>query len=57
MVAALACAWDKKLTAEETIRLCMAASAGAVTTMGTKPPEKKVVEELMQQVVIKKAET
>lgn len=57
MVAALACAWDKKLTAEETIRLCMAASAGAVTTTGTKPPEKKVVEELMQQVVIKKAET
>ena len=56
MVAALACAWDQKLTAKETIRLCMAASAGAVTTTGTKPPEKKVVEELMQQVVIKKAE-
>ena len=54
MVAALAFAWDKRLAFEETVRLCMAASAGAVTTKGTKPPAKKLVEELMKQVIIEK---
>ena len=52
MVAGLALAWDQKLAAEETIRLCMAVSAGAVTTIGTKPPSKELVEELKKQVVI-----
>ena len=49
MVAALAYAWDQKLGDEETVRLCMAASAGAVTTIGTKPPAKELVEELKMQ--------
>lgn len=52
MVAALAYAWENKLNREETICLCMAASAGAVTTIGTKPPSKELVEELKTQVVI-----
>lgn len=50
MVAALAYAWDQRLSEEETIRLGMAASAGAVTTIGTKPPAKALVEDLKQQV-------
>lgn len=52
MVAALAYAWENKLDHEKTVRLCMAASAGAVTTIGTKPPTRAVVDELMGQVVI-----
>ncbi len=52
MVAALAYAWEKSLDFEETVRLCMAASAGAVTTIGTKPPSKELVEELKKQVVM-----
>lgn len=56
MVAALAYAWDRKLPEEETIRLCMAVSAGAVTTVGTKPPTKELVEELKEQVVIERME-
>ncbi|MGN0360933.1 MAG: 1-phosphofructokinase [Hominisplanchenecus sp.] len=56
MVAALAYAWDRKLPVEETIRLCMAVSAGAVTTVGTKPPTKELVEELKEQVVIERME-
>ena len=50
MVAALAYSWDKKLGDEETVRLCMATSAGAVTTVGTKPPARTVVDELIPQV-------
>ena len=56
MVAALAYAWDKKLGDEETVRLCMAASAGAVTTVGTKPPAKELVETLKEQVKIEAVE-
>ncbi len=52
MVAALAYAWENKLGNEETVRLCMAASAGAVTTIGTKPPTRALVDELLEQVVI-----
>ncbi len=52
MVAALAYAWDKKLDNDETIRLGMATSAGAVTTIGTKPPARELVDTLMKQVVI-----
>ena len=32
----------------------MAVSAGAVTTIGTKPPTREVVDELLEQVVIEK---
>lgn len=52
MVAALAYAWDKKLDNDETIRLGMATSAGAVTTIGTKPPARELVDTLVKQVVI-----
>ena len=52
MVAALAYAWENKLGNEETVRLCMAASAGAVTTIVTKPPTRALVDELLEQVVI-----
>lgn len=52
MVAALAYSWDKNLSNEEMVQLCMATSAGAVTTIGTKPPTKELVETLKEQVVI-----
>lgn len=54
MVAGLAYAWDNNLSNEETVRLCMAVSAGAVTTIGTKPPAKELVDILKDQVVIEK---
>lgn len=54
MVAALAYAWDQKLDNEQTVRMCIATSAGAVTTIGTKPPSRELVDELMKQVVIEK---
>ena len=52
MVAALAYSWDKGLGEEEMVRLCIATSAGAVTTVGTKPPTRDVVDELMPKVEI-----
>lgn len=52
MVAALAFAWENNLDQKETVRLCMATSAGAVTTIGTKPPSKETVEQLKKQVII-----
>lgn len=56
MVAALAYAWSQSMEDEETVRLCMAASAGAVTTIGTKPPGRKLVDELLKQVIVEKIE-
>ncbi len=53
MVAAMAYSWEQKLEREEQIRYCMAASAGAVTTQGTKPPTKEQVEELKDKVEIR----
>lgn len=50
MVAALAYGWDNKMSIEEYVTLSMAASAGAVTTIGTKPPAKELIEELKSQV-------
>ncbi len=55
MVAAFAYAMDHHLSKEETAKLCMAASAGAVTTIGTKPPSKDVVDKLLKQVVVSKS--
>ncbi len=52
MVASLAYSWDRKLSLEDTVTLGMAVSAGAVTTIGTKPPSMDVVEELKKQVVM-----
>ncbi len=51
MAAALALGWSRGLGAEETVRLGMAASAGAVTAIGTKPPSLALVEELMGKVI------
>lgn len=52
MVAALAYAEESELGDEETVRLCMAASAGAVTTIGTKPPSGELIDRLKEQVII-----
>lgn len=52
MVAALSYAWDQKMSSEDTVKLCMAVSAGAVMTIGTKPPSREIVDSLMEQVVI-----
>lgn len=54
MVAALAYAWEHQLSEEDMVRLCMAASAGAVTTIGTKPPSRDQIESLIPQVMIHK---
>ena len=50
LVAALAYSWDEKLPLETCIRLCMGASAGAVTSIGTKPPKRSLVDELVERV-------
>lgn len=52
-VAGLAYAWDKKMSDEDTMKLCMAVSAGAVSTIGTKPPTRELVEELIKKVELK----
>lgn len=52
MVAALAYSWEQELDNTDTVKLCIAASAGAVTTIGTKPPSRELVDELMEQVTI-----
>lgn len=52
MVAGLSYAWDQKLPWDETVKLCMAVSAGAVTTIGTKPPARELVDSLMEQVAM-----
>lgn len=52
MVAAMAYGWDHGMTMEETARLSVATSAGAVTTIGTKPPKRELVDELQAQVVL-----
>ena len=52
MVAALAMAWQQHLPFEKAAALGMATSAGAVTTIGTKPPTKEMVETLLGQVQI-----
>lgn len=52
MVAALAYGIDAKLSIEECIKFGVATSAGAVTTVGTKPPSRELVEQLKEQVVL-----
>lgn len=54
MVAGLSYAWDQKMSMEDTVKMCMSVSAGAVTTIGTKPPAREVVDSLMDQVEIEK---
>jgi 1-phosphofructokinase len=50
MVAALSYGIDMGLDLKECAKLGLAASAGAVTTKGTKPPARELVEELMNKV-------
>jgi 1-phosphofructokinase len=50
MVAALTYGIDLDLSVEECIKLGIATSAGAVMTIGTKPPTRELVETLKQQV-------
>ncbi len=50
MVAALSFGIDSGLPMEECIKLGVATSAGAVTTIGTKPPTRELVDELQKQV-------
>ena len=52
MVAALSYGINLKLDIKECIRLAVATSAGAVTTKGTKPPTKELIEELKKNVQI-----
>ena len=52
MVAAYAYAKDRGMSLEERIRLCMAVSAGAVTTEGTNPADFETVKELKSGCVI-----
>ena len=51
MAGALAYAWENGMGMEDKIRLCMAVSAGAVTTQGTKPPSKELAEALKSRAV------
>ena len=50
MMGAFAYGISKEYSWNETSRLALAASAGAVTTIGTKPPSKELIEELLPQV-------
>jgi 1-phosphofructokinase len=54
MVGALAYGIERGLPWEECLALSMAASAGAVTTAGTKAPEVSMVEELLKQVRLRR---
>ncbi len=54
MVAGLAYSMEQKYSFEDTLRLSVATSAGAVTTIGTKPPSKELVDELVTKVEIHK---
>ncbi len=56
MVAALAYAMDKQLVFEEMVTLAVATSAGACESKGTQPASLPRVQQLMQQVTIKKVE-
>ena len=50
MVAAISYGVEKGLSYKEAAKLGVATSAGAVTTIGTKPPTREVVDELLAQV-------
>lgn len=53
MVAALSYGINQGLSVSDCARLGIAASAGAVTTKGTKPPKRELVEELKKQVTVR----
>ena len=50
MVAALSLGCNQGLPLEECAKLGIATSAGAVTTKGTKPPKKELVDALLKEV-------
>jgi len=52
MVAALSYGINQGLALEECVKLGIATSAGAVTTKGTKPPKRELVDELLQKVEV-----
>lgn len=52
MAAALCYGLDQGMALEDCLRLALAASAGAVTTAGTKPPSRILVDTLMEQVTL-----
>lgn len=52
MVAALSFGINQGLPLEECLKLGIATSAGAVTTKGTKPPKRELVDELLQKVQV-----
>ena len=52
MVAALSYAYESGMDNDETLKLGIATSAGAVTTIGTKPPAKELVMKLKEDVVL-----
>ena len=52
MVGAVAYALEKGLSFEETVRLAMAASIGAVMTQGTTPPSLDLVKELKSKIAL-----
>jgi 1-phosphofructokinase len=52
MVAALSFGLNQGLNLEACAKLGVATSAGAVTTKGTKPPKRELVEELLQKVEV-----
>ncbi|WP_010257511.1 1-phosphofructokinase [Treponema primitia] len=54
MVGALVYGFEKGLGAEACFALAMAASAGACTTEGTRPPARDLVNELLKQVELQK---
>lgn len=50
MTAGLAYALDKKMSADDTFRLCMALATAAAETEGTTPPSKERVMELLDKI-------
>lgn len=52
MVAGLVYSLAKKAELDECVKLAVAVSAGAVTTHGTKPPSKELIEELKQRIEV-----
>jgi len=54
MMGAFAYAFEKKKKWENSIRLAMACSAGAVTTKGTKPPSNELVQKLIPNVILER---
>ena len=54
MVAAIAYAMDLKMSIEDLMKLAVATSAGALTTHGTKPAKRALIDHLLQEVRIGK---